>query len=310
VSGLEGFGGGNGLGLGRSGFGESVAALSDDPRDYDALMAGAIWLPGVGETYGANLTVLSQATQVNTIQTGSVTGDIPVPSTAGNGAAYWSYAGKTNPSLAIPKTGALGTGPGAGTALQWEVEGSYAMWVKVCTVQDNASHFIFSHAYGTATKSRFEIRKNLGSGADQDRLVVEMSWDGTTADGTPGSRAKWNSPANVTDFTQWIFVRATVKMSAANYQTAGANKSYRLRVWINEVEISGTFSAPGPGALGGDPPDGPVRDAPFASDSWVSIGASAISSTIDEGMGPVYIANGAVPEAAWPLIMAYRAPGD
>jgi hypothetical protein len=290
-----------------------VNALSTDPRDYAALMAGAIWLPGVGQTYGANLTVLSQATQANTIQTGTVTGDIPVPSVAGNGAAYWSYAGKSNPSLAIPKTAALGTGPGAGSALQWATKGTYAGWFKACTIQDTASHFLLSHAYGTA-KSRIEIRKNLGSGADQDRLVVEMSWDGTTADGTPGSRAKWNSPANVTDFTQWIFVRVKIDMTAANYQTAGANKSYRLRVWINEVEISGTFSAPGPGALGGDPPDGPVRAAPYASDSWVSIGASAISSPVKEGVGPVYIADetnaAPVPDAAWPRIMTFNAPGD
>ena len=287
-----------------------LGAISADPRDYPALMAGAIWVPGLDETYGANLTVRSLATQTNTIQTGTVTGDIPVPSVAGNGAAYWSYAGLTNPSLAIPKTGALGTGPGAGTALQWADEGSYAMWVKACTTQDSASHFLFSHAYGTAAKSRFEIRKNLGSGADQDRLVVEMSWDGTTADGTPGSRAKGNSPANVADWTQWLFVRVTVKMLAANYQDAGANKSYRLRTYIGEVEVPLTFSAPGPGALGGDPPDGPVRAAPYASDSWVSVGASAISSTVDEGVGPVYIANGAVPEAAWARIMTFHAPGD
>lgn len=277
-------------------------------------MAGAIWVPGMGQTYGANLTVLSQATQTNTIQTGTVTGDIPVPSTAGNGAAYWSYAGKTNPSLAIPKTGALGTGPGAGSALQWTSKGTYAMWVKTVATQDTASHFLLSHAYGTASKSRVEIRKNLGSGADQDRLVVEMSFDGTTADGTPGSRCKGNSPANVADFTQWLWIRVRVDMTADNYQDAGANKSRRLRAWIGEVEIPLTFSAPGPGAFGGDPPDGPVRAGPYASDSWVSIGASAISSTVKVGVGPVYIANedsaATISDAAWARIMTFHAPGD
>ena len=290
-----------------------LGAISADPRDYPALMAGAIWVPGLDETYGANLTVRSLATQTNTIQTGTVTGDIPVPSTAGNGAAYWSYAGKANPSLAIPKTAALGTGPGAGSALQWTSKGTYAGWFKACSVQDTASHFLLSHAYGTASKSRFELRKNLGSGADQDRLVVEMSFDGTTADGMPGSRCKWNSLANVADFTQWLFIRVKVDMTAANYQSAGANKSYRLRVWINEVEVSGTFSAPGP-ANGGDPPDGPVRAGPFASDSWLSIGASAISSPIKVGVGPVYVANedsaATISDAAWARIMTFHAPGD
>lgn len=281
-----------------------------DPTTVPELMAGAIWLPGIGiTTPGGNLVVASQATQTNTLTTSTVTGDIPVQTTAANGAAVWDFSGLANAALAIPKTGILGTGPGVGTALQWTEKGTYAGWFRYDSTAET-SKFLFSASWG-GSDSRIQVRHNLGAAPNDHTIVAEVSWTGLTTDGTPGNRAKYNSAANTIPLGRWFFLRITIDWSLTNFVGDGGSlQSNRMKVYVDEVLATSTgYSAPGPGALGGDPPDGPIRDPGlWPSTGWFSLGADGISSPWPGQIGPFYIANGEVSDADWARIRLYGMP--
>jgi hypothetical protein len=281
-----------------------------DPRNVPQLMAGAIWLPGVQDTTGGggHRTILSQATQANSLTTVAFTGDIPALTTAGNGAAVWDYAGAAFSGLRV-------TAPGS--ALQWTDRGSYAGWFKANSVSGDTRMFFSQWPEGAAPTNRIQSALTAG---DNTRLSFQGSINGLSADdptfATPDDRWKYNS-SSIYDFTLWNFLVFAFDDSQANYDVAGSHRSHKLRFTVNGVFDEGTgFSAPHDGPTPetewGAPPDGPIRAPLFASTSALAIGCTDTLGASWRGqIGPVYVADetlGVIPASVWRRVMLYSAP--
>lgn len=283
---------------------------TSNPATHPSLMAGAFWIPDTTIEINGDLRVQSGGTQQSLgtrIGTETVTGDIPLLTTSDNGAVVWDFTAGSNASLAIPKTGLLGSGPGVDTCLQWTTRGAYAMWAQI-TELDETSHYMLSGSWGVAAQSRMQMRHNLGSAGLAHSHVVESCWTGTIVDSPIGTRAKYNGPYNTIDWTAWNFFLWDYDYSLDNFASAGANYSNKLKVYCNGVLLANIgYSAPNP-VNGGDPPDGPIRGPLFASTGWLSVGADGISSPWKGRIGPVYASNGAMSLANWDKVIRWKAP--
>lgn len=280
-----------------------------DPRYVPQLMAGGIWLPGVNDTTGGggHRTVLSQATQSNSLTTSGVTGDIPSLTTASNGASVWNFGGATYTALRVVSPG---------SALQWTTKGSYAGWFKGASLTGTIQALYSQWPEATApTNNRLIAGLTLG---DNTRWNINGSWNGASTDdptfATPDNRWKYNSSGGI-DFTQWHFLRFTYDVTLDNYSTGGKNYSNRVKVYIDEVlDVGSGYSAPHDGPTPetrwGTAPDGPVRGTQLYPATF----AFTLGSTHTLGgswrgqIGPFYICNGEIPNATWKRIMKYRAP--
>lgn len=311
----------DGLGIGlRRGLPRGRAGGALDPRDVPALMAGGIWLPGVGVTSlgGGSRRWASQATATGDDYDlkDSHTGHKPVATTAANGAAVWDLvAGGATAGWSI-NTGISARPPGA--AIQPTSKGSVALWVKANAL-DTSIHTIFSMWPGGASANRLYFYKNT----DNYRLSVFSSNDGSAADTVGGlgvlSRAKWNSGSGpgsgpLTDWTGWHFVRVEIDSSGTNFLLAGGKHSTKIRVFVDEVEYANDeVSGCGQYSAGSAPPSGPV--AAFVSGAGrFTVGADFASSQWNGLVGPVYISNedsaAAVTAKQWQRVMLFNAPAD
>lgn len=289
-----------------------------DPREVPALMAGGIWLPGVGVTSlgGASRRWASQSNNTGDDYDlkDSHTGHKPVATTAANGAAVWDLvAGGATAGWSI-NTGISARPPGA--AIQPTSRGSFAVWVKANAL-DTSIRVIASKWAGGTSGNRWFIYKN----DDNHRIAVFTSWNGSAQDiGTPLYRSKWNSGSGpgagpLTDWREWHFVRVEYDMSGTNLLLSGGKYSTRLRVFVDEVElVNDTVSGCGGYSAGSPPADGgPIAGVHNAAGRF-SVGADFASSQWNGLIGPVYDSNEdsapAITRKQWQRIMQFNAPSD
>ena len=286
-----------------------------DPRTVPQLMAGAIWLPGIGVTTpSGNLVVASQATQANVLTTVGVTGDIPAQTTAANGAPCWNFGVATYAALRVVAPG---------TAMRWTERGTYALWLKGASLTGTPQQIFTQWPELAAAKNRIlaQLTDGMNTGFNiQGSIDGLMTDDPTFA--TPDHRwkANYNHTPGGYDFNAWHFMRVSFDYSLDNYNGAGGeNLSRKLRVYVDEVYDEGTgYSAPHDGntpeTKWGDPSTGgPIRAPLFASDYRFTLGANDNLGGSWRGLiGPVYIADetaGPISAATWRRVMKFRAPG-
>lgn len=293
-----------------------------DPRDVPGLMAGGIWLPGVGVSTlpGGYKEWRSQSSNTGASYDlrSTLSGYHPVATTASNGAAVWDLdaAGPTACFNIASGITLLPPGP----ALQFTQRGSMAGWFRAKSVT-TAIWYFYSMWPGGSSGNRAVIYKN----DDPHRIAVFTSYAGSAVDAPPetiGQRCKWNSGSGpglgpLTDWTLWHFVRFTWDMSGTNLQILGGNYSTMLRVYIDEEEVAndvvsgaGSYSAPD-SAHGGAPPDGPMRGI-WNGATRLSVGSDGESSHIPGQLGPQFISNedatDPITDEQWPRVMLYNAP--
>ena len=292
--------------------------LVTNPSSYDfpltipALLAGAVYVPGLHVSSlggGSSQWDSLPGTQSNPL-TDSHTGYKPQLVTLANGEKAWDLesAGATSSwGLASP-----------GSAFQWTQRGSYAAWFR-CTTLDTAIQYLWLQWPGGGTNNRLHTRKNN----DLTRLASDVSWLGSAYDagqngqGPIGGRAKYNSTANIYDWTQWHFVRVTFDWSETNSSAHGANFSDRQRVFVDEVLDPGTgYSAPATGSGGSPEEGGPIHDPGlYASTAPFWFGSDTNGSSHWKGLvGPLFVANDKLAEdfideiTLWSQLMAWHAP--
>lgn len=296
----------------------AFTAWTVDPRTVPGLLAGGIWLPGVGVSSlgGGSRRWASQADNTGDDYDlkDSHTGHKPVATTAGNGAAIWDLAaGGATAGWSI-NTGITARPPGA--ALQPTTRGSFAGWFKANAL-DTAIHVFASMWAGGTSGNRFFLYKN----DDNHRCAVFTSWNGSAQDiGTPLYRSKWNSGSGpgagpLTDWTGWHFLRIAYDMGGTNLLLAGGKYSTRLRVFVDETELANdTVSGCGGYSAGSPPADGgPIAGVHNAAGRF-SVGADFASSQWNGQIGPVYVSNedatDAIDASTWRGVMRYGAPGE
>lgn len=287
-----------------------------DPREVPALMAGGIWLPGVGVTSlgGGSTRWVSQSNNSGDDYDlkDSHTGHKPVATTATNGAAVWDLvAGGSTAGWSI-NTGISARPPGA--ALQPTSKGCLAGWFKANGL-DNAIRVFFSTWPGGSSGCRSYHYKN----DDDYRIAVFTSYNGSAVDtGTPLYRAKWNSGSGagqgpLTDWRQWHFVRFAYDMSGENLLLSGGKYSTRLRVFVDEVEYENNTTTGCGGYSAGSPPaDGGPLAGIHDGATRFSVGADFQSAQWNGQVGPVYVSNedsaAPITAAQWARIMTFHRP--
>lgn len=298
-----------GIGIG-VGLGGAPSTGPLDPRKVAQLMAGAIWLPGIGVTTpSGNLVVASQATQTNTLTTAGVTEHIPVQGYSSNGAPVWQFGEYKALRVISP-----------GSALQWTQRGSYALWIRGAALSGAPQQILGTWPEGASPNNRIYAQLTDG---DNTRFNVQGSINGLSGDvldySAPDNRWKYNSGAGY-DFTTWHFLRWSFDYTGgANYDgPAGENLSTKLRVYVDEIYDEGLgFSAPHDGPLPaqkyGDPSTGgPIRAPLFATSYRFTVGSSdTLGGSWRGWIGPVYVADetaGRISSAQWKRIMQFRAP--
>lgn len=273
-----------------------------DPRLVPALMAGGIWIPGMGVNSigGGHFTWDSQATQANQLTTAN-NFEVPTQATASNGVAIWNM----NPITYAQGFGILSPG----TALKFASLGSYAFWMKERT-DDTTICYMLEMWPNTADK-RFYVYKN--------NTVGKMSINGSfLGQGDADPTDRWKANIRNIDFASWNFYRFTFDYSLDNYQVSGANFSNKMRVYINETlitEVNGGgayhegYSAP-PFPYS-EPPDGPIMGTGlYTGGTRFFVGANGGSSGWSGWLGPVYAANGTegLDDTVWAKVMKFHAP--
>lgn len=303
------------------------------PLDVPAINAGALWVPGLGEsTAGGNLTVLSQAAQTNTLTTAGVTGDIPGIAYAGNGVRVWDWTVANYTALRVLSPG---------SALQATGNVSYAGWFKwtatvaggggVTAIPDvlRQARTFWAQWPETSTNNR-AIAALSAVGAGQtpySNLNFSHDPDGGIADDpsyvTSDKRGKFNQTNDkpVEWWTQWHFYRWEARTDGANYLGTGAlngvKLSTRIRFYVDEVLDAGTgYSAPH--EQWGDPPDGPVRwhlinprRTLYPSTAPFTLGAASNSppgANFKGQIGWFCVANGFVAPQTWERVRRWNAP--
>lgn len=284
-----------------------------DPRNVPQLMAGGIWLPGVGEsTPAGNLVIQSQATQSNDLTTVSVTGYVPTQAYASNGARIWDFgAGGLYAALRVLTPG---------TAMRWTQRGTYAGWFKGASLTGTPQQMFGTWPESASPNNRIYAQLTDG---DNTRLNMQGSIDGLSSDvgdySAPDHRWKYNSNAGY-DFTKWHFLRFSFDYSLDNYNGGGGeNLSRKLKFYVDENYDEGAgFSAPHDGPLPeqkyGDPSTGgPIRAALFETDYRFTLGSSdTLGGSWKGQIGPFYIASetdGKISPSIWRRVMRFNAPG-
>lgn len=297
----------------RRGFGRPASTASYDfPLTFSALRNGAVYVPGLHtSSFGGDDTRWDSlpGTQENPL-TDEHTGHKPVLATALNGEKYWDLAaGGATASWGLQTPG---------TAFRWTQKGSYAAWFR-CTTLDTAIQYLWLQWPGGGSNNRLHTRKNN----DLTRLASDVSWLGSAYDantngqGPIGGRAKFNSTADVYDWTQWHFVRVTFDWTKSNSTAHGANFSERQMVFVDEVLDAGTgYSAPATGSGGSPAEGGPIHDPGlYASTAPFWFGSDTNGASHWKGqVGPLFVANGALSDdfieeiTGWSQLMAWHAP--